>query len=65
MEWSFAETTPVVAGESNGGKFEFSTSYHSYSRQLDHRMVVSKSVEHAALSGSKFFKPPALPVVTA
>jgi hypothetical protein len=27
-------------------------------------MVVRESVEHTALSGSQFFKPPALPVVT-
>jgi hypothetical protein len=27
-------------------------------------MVVRKSVEHTALSGSQSFKPPALPVVT-
>ena len=31
---------------------------------VDHRMVVRKSVEHTALSGSQSFKPPALPVVT-
>ena len=50
--------------DSNGGKFEFPTSYQNYSRQPDHRRVVRKSFEHAALSGSKSFKPPALPVVT-
>lgn len=50
--------------DSNGGKFEFLTSYQNYSRQPDHRRVVRKSFEHAALSGSKSFKSPALAVVT-
>jgi len=31
---------------------------------VDHRMAVRESFEHTALSGSRFLKPPALPVVT-
>jgi hypothetical protein len=46
------------------GKFESATIHHYSCQRLDHRMVVSESVAYAALSGSKSFKPPALPVVT-